>query len=141
MCCIPSDKINLHQATLAFAFELDEFWKLKFAFVNSFITSLISSVPWQRPSRAVSHQQHKSLTINRLLLTLWAMIENREEIDDYSRCVEDWQKSQPWLQLLGLQNYQTRFQHLNISLLTRSSATAEIARAAVVMPFKVIRGH
>jgi len=30
MCCIPSDKINLYQVT--FAFEFDEFWKLKFAF-------------------------------------------------------------------------------------------------------------
>jgi len=30
VCCIPSDKINLRQAT--FAFEFDEFWKLKFAF-------------------------------------------------------------------------------------------------------------
>ena len=32
VCCIPNDKINLYQATFAFAFEFDEFWKLKFAF-------------------------------------------------------------------------------------------------------------
>ena len=30
--CIPSDKINIYQATFAFAFEFGEFWKLKFAF-------------------------------------------------------------------------------------------------------------
>ena len=50
VCCILSDKINLYQAT--FAFEFDEFWKLKFAFkiriqrmqiLNSFVTSLVRS--------------------------------------------------------------------------------------------------
>ena len=35
MDCIPSDRINIYQATFAFAF--DEFWKLKFAFNANFV--------------------------------------------------------------------------------------------------------
>jgi len=36
------------------------------------------------------------------ILTFWTFIENREEINDYGCCVEDRQKSQPWLQLFSL---------------------------------------
>ena len=55
--------------------------------------------------RALKAQKMIFITINTRsvnVLTFWTLVENREEVNDYGCCIEDWQKPQAWLQLLSL---------------------------------------